>query len=777
MKIKYFDRAIEILFLALMFLLPIIFDRRIGIVFSGTKSAFLRTIVIIIVCVWLLKLALGGKHTFRRTIGDWPILAYFLAICAATITSVNFMVSFWGFYGRYEGLVTWICYGIMFFVATNYFRGFMNLKRLLAIIIPTATTMAVYGIIQRVDNGWVRDPYAWGGVITWQRVIATIGQPNFLAAYMIMAFFMTLYFFLESENKINLAAEIKESLKGIPRKISGGANNDWYLNYLPIFYFFAVPAVFVYTIYSQNGINVPIWYFNFILMIAGAVLFALNYEKISKIIFDVLILISLAANYICLFYTQSRGGFLGFLVGGVLFIMLLPKELIINNWKKLAILFALIAIISSVTIINPTYSPFQRFTSEIRVEGGSAEKAPSEQNEQVKKQTVELAGAAGSRGETWKSAAGIIGDNPIFGIGPEVLKMIFPRYETELFRFKEAFHVKQDRCHNETFDVPVTKGMVGFLLYLFVLGTVYYYGFKKWGKSDSNKKLMLAALLAAITAYLIQNQFSFGVIAITSLFWVLWAMVLNIDSEPVPEEKKEIKGLDIPYLPIALVVLASVYLIQASFSQFRADLYFKAGKSMSEAGDLSGAVPMFEKSIKIFPYEGGTITHYGITLLNLSQRISGKDKQEIEKKALEDFDFGMKVDPYNADNFYIVSRVYIVKGELQKAIEYADTALKIDPYYAEAHLSIANADEKMGKSAEAETHYNLAYKINPNLAEPKIRIAQKLIDENKLDEAFNLLQEMLTTDPKNPEVHKALGTIYLKRGDKARAKEEFEWSK
>jgi tetratricopeptide (TPR) repeat protein len=772
MKIKYFDRAIEILFLALMFLIPVIFDRRIGIVFSGTKSVFLRTIVIILVAIWFLKLALGGKHIFRRTIGDWPILAYLLAVCAATITSVNFIISFWGFYGRYEGLATWICFGIMFFITTNYFRGFIKLKRLLAIIIPTATTMAVYGIIQRQEL----DPYAWGGVVTWQRVIATIGQPNFLAAYMIMAFFMTLYFLLESEHKVNLAAEIKERMKSIPKKIIGGGN-AWHLNYLPIVYFISVPAIFVFTIYSLNGLNVPVWYLSFILMIITAVLFALNYEKIPKIIFDVLILISLAVNYICLFYTQSRGGFLGFLVGGVLFIMLLPKELIINNWKKLAILFALITIISGVTIVNPTYSPFQRFTSEIKVEGSSQDNAPADKTEQIKKQTVELAGAAGSRGETWKSAAGIIADNPVFGIGPEVLKMVFPRYETELFRFKEAFHVKQDRCHNETFDVPVTKGMLGFFLYLIVLITVYYQGFKTWGKSDPQKKLMLAALLAAMTGYLIQNQFSFGVIAITSLFWVLWAMVLNIDSELIEEDKKEITGWDIPYLPIALIVLALVYLISVSFSQFRADLYFKAGKSLSESGDLSAAIPLFEKSIKIFPYEGGTITHYGITLLNLSQRSQGAERIEYEKKAFEDFDFGMKVDPYNADNFYIVSRIYIVKGEWRKAIEYAEKALKIDPYYAEAHLTIANAKEKMGQMGEAQVHYDLAYKINPNLVEPKIRIAQKLIDENKLDEAFNLLQEMLSTDPKNPEVHKALGTIYLKRGDKARAKEEFEWSK
>jgi len=40
-----FDLIIEILFLVMVFLVPTIFDRRIGIVFSGTKVAWLRSLM------------------------------------------------------------------------------------------------------------------------------------------------------------------------------------------------------------------------------------------------------------------------------------------------------------------------------------------------------------------------------------------------------------------------------------------------------------------------------------------------------------------------------------------------------------------------------------------------------------------------------------------------------------------------------------------------------------------------------------------------------------
>ena len=464
MKIRYFDKAIELMFLALMFIIPVIFDRRIGIVFSGTKSAFLRAAIILILTIWAVKLLVGGRHWFRRTAADWPVLAYILAICAATITSVNFLISFWGFYGRYEGLVTWICFGSLFFITTNYFRGIGNLKKLFAIVIPTSTIMAVYGIIQRQEI----DPYAWGGVITNDRVIATIGQPNFLAAYMIMAFFLMLYFLLE-DKKPPVMEEIKSALKKITvKKEKIASKKDWYLDYLPVLYYLLAPLIFVYTIYSQNGLNVPVWYLNFMFMGVVAVLFALYYEKLPKLIFDVLIFTSLGVNYICLFFTQSRGGFLGFIVGAVLFALLTPRESVVKNWKKITILVLIVLVASLGTIAFQGRSLFARFTQEIKVEGNSSPAPKSAEQpkieQQKKKAEVELSGAAGSRGETWKSAAGIISDNPVFGIGPEVLKMVFPRYETNLFRFKETFHVKQDRCHNETFDVPVTIGLVGFFL-------------------------------------------------------------------------------------------------------------------------------------------------------------------------------------------------------------------------------------------------------------------------------------------------------------------------
>ncbi|HTY13516.1 MAG TPA: hypothetical protein VMD02_04950, partial [Candidatus Omnitrophota bacterium] len=342
MKIKYFDRAIEVLFLAAMFFIPIIFDRRIGIVFSGTKSAFLRLIIIIIALIWTAKLLLGGKHIFRRTPLDWPVVAYLFVIGAATINSVHPVISFWGFYGRYEGCTTWLCLGALFFVTTNYFPGIANIKRIAAIIQPVAVIMAVYGVIQR----YLLDPYAWGGVVTSERIIATIGQPNFLAAYVIMAFYLALYFVLEPAPEAARPAAEKHHEKTSKAKPKAAPGMDRYLDLLPLLYFILVPVLFVVTIFTQSGINIFLWYLLFLAMTVFACLFAYTYDRLPKPVLELLMMFCLVMSYLCLFYTQSRGGFIGFAVGAAIFLFVVPKDLLFSNWKKLVALGAVMLIIA-----------------------------------------------------------------------------------------------------------------------------------------------------------------------------------------------------------------------------------------------------------------------------------------------------------------------------------------------------------------------------------------------------------------------------------------------
>ncbi len=373
---QIFDFAIEILFLVIVFIIPTIYDRRLGIVFSGAKIAWLRALVAVVLSVWSVKLLITHKHRFVRTPLDWPVVSYIFAVTIATITSVHVYTSILGFYGRYEGLTTWYLFVLLFFIATNYIRTFEQIKRIALNVVSAATLMAVYSIIQRREL----DPYMWGGVVTWQRVIGTIGQPNFLAGYMLMALFMNL------------------ALLMFDRKEKAGEIN-WGDQLIPIGYFLFTQVIYVVMIYNLDAQNIFLWYFGFLAITASALMFSYTYEALHPLIFSALMGLTLVLNYICILYTQSRGGYMGLFTGGAVFFLVAGRKWIFESWKRLTAVGILIFLISALAMIQPEYSPFQRFASEVTTE--KAQQGAEESK-------LELKGAAGSRGETWKSAAEII---------------------------------------------------------------------------------------------------------------------------------------------------------------------------------------------------------------------------------------------------------------------------------------------------------------------------------------------------------------------------------
>ncbi|MFH1347300.1 MAG: tetratricopeptide repeat protein [Candidatus Margulisiibacteriota bacterium] len=825
---RVFDLAMEILILAVIFIMPTIFDRRLGIVFSGTKTTWMRVFGSLILGVWAIKLIITRQHRFIRTPLDWPVLSFLLCTTVATLSSVHVYTSFVGFYGRYEGLTSWYLFGLFFFVVTNYIRSFEQIKRIIVTVVSAATLMAVYSVIQR----HAIDPYMWGGVVTWQRVIGTIGQPNFLAAYMLLAFFLILALFLL--NKKAASAEI-----------------DWDDQLLPIGYFIVGQATFLAMIYRLEAHSFLLWYFGFIVITASALLFTFSYQRLHPRIFNVILGLSLVLIYISILYTQSRGGYLGLFAGLVLFGIVAGRKCIFASWKKIAALGFLIVLISGVTMSQSQFSPFRRFTSEISTKKVVVDEEDSIEEDSIKEERteskLELKGAAGSRGETWISAFRIIADNPFFGIGPEVLKMVFPRYETELFRFKEAFHVKQDRCHNETFDVSVTKGLVGFLVFVWLLFTVFRVGLVKSKTVGDADKLLLAGSLSAILAFLVQNQFSFGVVAITSLFWITWAMVMVIGDEGrvTKDEGRKFSWLDIPWFAVAMVALVVSFLIYISFFSFRGDVWFKSGKTKMQGGDFKAAAEDFERSLKVFPFEGGAVSHSGIAYLNQS---NSSEKMENINKAVAALTYGTRIDPYNADNFYMLSKINLMlagKGDakvLSQAKEYAEIALKIDPYYAEVYHTMGLILLRQGQTDKAAKNFEKAFLINPELTAPlqnleavyrnqgklvelekvfrkvlekysnnqhvldritrfylergeldkALKHSEKMVKfypkssegyilramvfvrKGRLNQAFSDLQQVIINDPKNVQAHNELGRVYLIQGNKAKAKEEFE---
>lgn len=766
---KNIDLIIEILFLSLILLAPLFFDRRLGIVFSLSKATVIRIITFALLGLIATKFILNKRIAFAKTALDLPIVTYLLCVLAASINSINVYVSFAGSYGRYEGFITILNYVVLFFLTMQIVITSAARQRIMAASSVSGLAMALYGIIQRLNL----DPYEWGGVVTNERIIATIGQPNFLAAYLDMAILLGLGLIIsmDKNEKTFFNCISSKNKKTKPQRS---------LNYKEIFLqmklascFILIPAIFIYSLYifkaSDNFFG---WVIAFLIIVGLTIYFVFNIEKIDSRIFKGLIIASIIFGLIGLFSTQSRGGILGFLCGFIIFIIISGRKSFFEN-KKLWISVGIVGI-----ILIPLFSinVIKRFSGEIKIKKEEPIKnvavSPQISGEKNKKSPkLELEGAAGSRIETWTSAVKLIADRPVLGIGPEVIKMLFPQYETPYFRYKEGFHVKQDRCHNETLDIALTKGTLTLFVYIALIFLVFRSGIFHIRENDKDSALV-GGFLGGLTAYIVQNQFSFGVVAITSLFWVIIGMTAGLrQKEIVLISSKERKYQNIILILLwALIITASVI----SAFPYIADRFFKSAKTFSDSNMLKSAQKDFKAAVSITPYEPSTYTHYGMAKINLGQNNINDIKESIEI-----FKKGQSIDPYNADNFYMAGRAYLFlyekgdKDAINQAEYMSERALKIDPYYAEAYQNLGIIYERKGSMDKAVEMYKKAFMSNPTLMYIAKTLYSYYSHIGKPLKIMDLFNKALSDNPNNAELLLMIGDIYNDSNLYSNAKEKY----
>jgi putative inorganic carbon (hco3(-)) transporter len=163
-----------------------------------------------------------------RTPLDIPIILFLGSQVAATIISIDPYMSIWGYYGRFNGgLVSTICYILLYYfliICAHYYENTkadfeVKIKRYNLIVhmlsprsfsqwlacAATASAVAVslYAVLQK----WGIDAHLWVQDVQ-NRVFSTLGQPNWLAAYITTMFLIVVGIFIGSSRRSGKASFI-----------------------------------------------------------------------------------------------------------------------------------------------------------------------------------------------------------------------------------------------------------------------------------------------------------------------------------------------------------------------------------------------------------------------------------------------------------------------------------------------------------------------------------------------------------------------------------------
>lgn len=181
--------------LALVFLVPLTLSVPLAgapftaDLFDTPKVWLLRVGAMIILAAWTSDLCFkGGKIRYSKVaIALFGILS--VVFIASTVTSIEPMQSFLGKYRRYDGLWSFLIYGILLWTTMQYAVSSMRIKQLMQALSASSILVAGYGLLQAF------------GIMVFQldvstfeanRSFSTYGNPDLLAGFLAFGIFINL---------------------------------------------------------------------------------------------------------------------------------------------------------------------------------------------------------------------------------------------------------------------------------------------------------------------------------------------------------------------------------------------------------------------------------------------------------------------------------------------------------------------------------------------------------------------------------------------------------
>jgi len=650
--IKILDKIIFWSYAALFFFVPLLLTPWNYELFEFNKMVLVYLLTVVIVSVWIGKMLLKRKIIFRRTFWDIPLFLFLTSQVVSTIVSIDRHTSIFGYYSRFHGgLLSTVCYLLLYWAfvsnltnptayAKSWRSSLLNVKKkLIKIILFSGALVALYGIAEHfgIDRKfWVQD--------VQNRVFSTLGQPNWLAAYLDILIFIVL-------------AKITQSSK----------------------------------------------------------LFTIHYSLFT--IF-----------YICLLYTKSRSGFLGFIIPFLIFltnqVIHIIKEKDDKSSKKL---FFTLGIFLLISLLVGT--PFQlksirsrlnfSFLSDVQEEK-RVENQPKTWN-QKPESNPNITPSSDIRKIVWLGAIELWKKHPWFGTGVETFGYSYYWTRPKEHNLTSEWDFLYNKAHNEYLNFAATTGTFGLLSYLLLALAPIIYSLKKGSKSS------LFTVHYSLLTVLITNFFGFSVVPVALLFFLLPACTSEDRSGELATSGAEPKNISKAPLSQGIKLLAPAF--AASFLLFKiasywlADYHFAKGNKLEKAGYLQTGIKQLTTAIKLNANEPNFYSQravsYSKLVAALAQGNQASAASQFVRPAIKDSQAALQISPFHLNFYKNQAKVFYYLAfyqpdYLQEALKTLFTAEKLAPTDPKIPYNIGLIYQTLDKNKQAEEYFQKALELKPD---------------------------------------------------------------
>lgn len=410
---------------------------------------------------------------------------------------------------------------------------------------------------------------------------------------------------------------------------------------------------------------------------------------------------------VLLYFTATRGAILGF-IGGLLLVGLLVmwKEKENKMFRKmsywiiggvLVVIFGFILARNTEFVkTSPVLSRFSTLSvSEFKTQG---------------------------RYFVWPMALEGIKERPILGWGQENFNFVFNKnYNPGMFGQEEWF----DRTHNLVLDWLIAGGILGFLAYVSIYASLFYY---IWRKRSTQNLLQKSILTGMVSAYVLHNLFVFDNLISYIIFFSILAYVhsLATDKEEVAENKFYTKHFSkdvvnyVVFPVVTILTVATIYFVNVPAISANRTLI----KAMSPQTSLDKNLEYFKK---VFDYNSfGTseaiehLTQSTIKIYSEGSGVSDKIKQDFFDLTKQKIEEKLASSPTDARYLVFAGGFYNRFGQYDEAIKYLERALVESPKKQSIYFELGSAYLGKGDRQKMFELFKRAYELKTTVLESQV---------------------------------------------------------
>jgi len=398
---------------------------------------------------------------------------------------------------------------------------------------------------------------------------------------------------------------------------------------------------------------------------------------------------------------------------------------------------------------------------------------------------------------SWMVTQSALKENVVLGSGPAT-------FLYDWIRFK-PIEVNQGPFWNVRFasgagfwpSMLATTGLAGAAAILFLIITLFFYGFKALVRSDKPRQDSFLVLVFIVSAMLLAYSLFYSPGFVLMLFFFLFVgMFLGMLSEYSLVEEYKIKlftnsgasfvsALFIIFLLI--VGFSGIYIIS---QKYIAAYSFGKGVSLFNlTGDVAGAETAVARALR---FDERDEYYRGMVDIRLSQitRLLGEQDlapdilrtrfQDLLSSAIQSAQAAIRINPVEPTNWFTLGRVYesVIPFQISGVPDFAVSS------YQEAHLRNPTSPEpafaqarimvSLGDGAKAKALLEDALKLKGNYTPAHLLLAQLEEREGNITKAIERIQTAVILSPDNAGVLFQLGLLYYRVEQLENSRQVFE---